>query len=406
MRSWTSPEIPNLEEDFGIGLPLQVWNTQTQKLETVDPDDVARMYVCGITPYDATHIGHAATYLTFDLINRVWRDRKLTVNYVQNVTDIDDPLLERANQTNEDWRAIAERETEIFRSDMEALAIIAPSEFIGAVESMNLVEDMLDKLAEKNAVYQVDEDWYFDITIDEKFGSLSHYGSKSMLELCQARGGDPQRPGKHNPLDCIVWQKERSGEPSWESSRGRGRPGWHIECGAIATKYLGTDFDIQGGGSDLVFPHHEMSASQARIANGEEFAKTYVHTAMVAYQGEKMSKSLGNLVFVSKLRASGVEPAVIRLALLNRHYRTDWGFSTADLDLAKRRLDLWRSAIERENTPHPAGLVEMIREALAHDLDAPRALRAMDFWSQASGTHENGGAAAAKIVDALLGIRL
>ena len=404
MRSWSQPHVPSLQAGLGRGMELELCDTASQNMRTVDPDGHARMYVCGITPYDATHLGHAATYVTFDLIHRMWLDRGLEVTYVQNVTDIDDPLLERAAATNQNWEEIAQRETEKFRSDMEALGVIPPQHYIGAVEAIPLVHSLLDSMTE--STYQVDSDIYYDITQDHRFGELSHYSEEHMVELCALRGGDPNRGGKKNKLDCVVWQAKRPGEPSWESARGEGRPGWHIECAAIALEYLGTGFDIQGGGSDLIFPHHEMSASQARAASGSEFAQHFVHTAMVGYQGEKMSKSLGNLVFVSQLLSDGVEPAIIRTALLNRHYRHEWEFSDRDLDLARNRIELWRAGIARDQTPSVEGLVFMIRQALSHDLDAPRALRAIDFWAQSDGGENGGGEKAEQVISALLGVQL
>ena len=298
-------------------------DTRTGALVASTPTDVARLYVCGITPYDATHLGHAATYLAFDLLQRQWLDRGLDVVYTQNVTDVDDPLLERAHDTGEDWAELAERETQLFREDMEALGMLAPRHYVGAVESIDLVVDLVERLGD--SVYPVDDDLYFDVHADPGFGQVSGLDDDAMLAVFGERGGDPDRPGKKHPLDCLLWQAAREGEPSWESRLGRGRPGWHIECAAIALEHLGTDFDVQGGGSDLVFPHHEMSASEATVATGEPFAQAYVHAGMVALHGEKMSKSKGNLELVSRLREDGHDPMAIRLALLAHHYRSRLG---------------------------------------------------------------------------------
>ena len=400
MRSWSGPEVPSVG---GSAPELRVHDTRTGALVASAPTDVARLYVCGITPYDATHLGHAATYLAFDLLQRQWLDRGLDVVYTQNVTDVDDPLLERATQTGEDWAALAERETQLFREDMEALGILPPRHYIGAVESIELVVDLVERLGD--SVYQVDDDLYFDVHADPGFGQVSGLDDDAMLAVFGERGGDPDRPGKKHPLDCLLWQAAREGEPSWESRLGRGRPGWHIECAAIALEHLGPDFDVQGGGSDLVFPHHEMSASEATVATGEPFAQAYVHAGMVALHGEKMSKSKGNLELVSRLRDAGRDPMAIRLALLAHHYRTDWEWTDAELIAAEQRLTAWRSAVARASTPSADELIARLRAALAEDLDAPAALAAIDSWAAEEGK-DDGGSEVAEAVEALLGVKL
>jgi len=374
------------------------------------------MYVCGITPYDATHLGHANTYVAFDLLHRTWRDAGLTVCYVQNVTDVDDPLLERAAATGVDWAELAEQQIQLYREDMAALNVLPPSAYPGAVESIPLVIDLVAELQARGAVYPVTdadhEDLYFAVASDEDFGSLSHLGAEDAVAVFAERGGDPARPGKKAPLDCLVWSAQRPDEPGWDSPYGRGRPGWHIECAAIALATLGADFDVQGGGSDLVFPHHEMSAAEARVATEAPFAKVYAHSGMVSLDGEKMSKSRGNLVLVSRLRAAGVDPMAIRLALLEHHYREDWTWTDDLLTRAEDRLRRWREAAGR-----PAGLpgdaaVDQLRAALAADLDAPAALAAVDAW--ASGSTAAGEipkdttapALVARACDVLLGVRL
>jgi len=401
MRSWSGPHVPSIG---GPAPELRVHDTRTGTLVTSAPTGVARLYVCGITPYDATHLGHAATYLAFDLLQRQWLDRGLDVLYTQNVTDVDDPLLERANATGEGWAELAERETQLFREDMEALGMLAPSHYVGAVESIDLVVDLVERLGD--SVYMVDGDLYFDVHADPGFGQVSGLSDEEMLAVFGERGGDPDRPGKKHPLDCLLWQAARDGEPSWESQLGPGRPGWHIECAAIALEHLGTDFDVQGGGSDLAFPHHEMSASEAMIATGKPFAQAYVHAGMVALDGEKMSKSKGNLELVSRLRETGHDPMAIRLALLAHHYRADWEWTDADLTSAEERLEVWRTAVARASTPPAAELVERLREALADDLDAPAALAAVDSWASAAEGKDDGGTEVAMVIDALLGIRL
>ncbi|RYJ06668.1 MAG: cysteine--1-D-myo-inosityl 2-amino-2-deoxy-alpha-D-glucopyranoside ligase [Actinomycetales bacterium] len=399
MRSWSGPEVPSVE---GTAPVLRIHDSSTRSLVQSTPEGTARLYVCGITPYDATHLGHAATYLAFDLLQRQWLDRGLDVVYTQNVTDVDDPLLERATATGVDWVELAERETELFRTDMTALRVLHPAHYIGAVESIDLVVDLVERLGD--AVYAVDDDLYFEVGSDQTFGSVSGFDTDTMRQLFGERGGDPERPGKRDPLDCLVWQAERPGEPAWDSRLGRGRPGWHIECAAIALQHLGTDFDVQGGGSDLVFPHHEMSASEARVATGEPFAQAFVHAGMVGYEGEKMSKSKGNLVLVSRLRQNGTDPMAIRVALLGHHYRSDWEWTDADLEQAEERLAAWRSALATGGLASSETVVQALRDVLSADLDAPAALSVLDSWAASEG--DDDGTLVATAVDALLGVLL
>jgi L-cysteine:1D-myo-inositol 2-amino-2-deoxy-alpha-D-glucopyranoside ligase len=413
MRAWTSPDLPDLET-FGPAPDLRLHDSSTGETVATPsgrPGDAARLYVCGITPYDATHMGHAATYLAFDLAYRGWRDAGHDVHYVQNVTDIDDPLLERAQQTGEAWDALAEREVELFRRDMTALRVLPPHALVGAVESIPEIVEMIHVLRERGAVYDVEGDLYFSVHADPRFGEISGLDETSMVELFGERGGDPDRPGKKHPLDCLLWQTERPGEPAWDSTLGRGRPGWHVECAAIARTRLGVGFDVQGGGSDLVFPHHEMSAAEAQAAFPEStFAQAYVHAGMVGYQGEKMSKSKGNLVLVSSTLASGVDPMAVRLALLAHHYRSDWEWTDRDLVTGRERLARWRAAAEQASTSDVADLVPAVRRALASDLDAPAAVAAIDAWAARPappGAEAGSGSSALRtLLDARLGVEL
>jgi L-cysteine:1D-myo-inositol 2-amino-2-deoxy-alpha-D-glucopyranoside ligase len=382
MRAWPAPEVPDLPE---VGPPVALHDTASGELVTTTPDGPARLYVCGITPYDATHIGHAATYVGFDLLNRAWRNAGHEVVYVQNVTDVDDPLLERATKVNVDWQELAERETELFRQDMTALRVLPPQHYIGAVESIPLSVALIQQLQEAGAVYQVDTDLYFSVTADPAFGHESHYDRETMLAIYPDRGGDPERPGKKDPLDCVVWRGPREGEPSWESPLGPGRPGWHIECAAISREHLGVTFDVQGGGSDLVFPHHEMCAGHAQVADPSgPFAQVYSHAGMVAYDGEKMSKSKGNLVFVSALRNSDVDPMAIRLVLLRHHFRSDWEWLDSELWDAVDTLTDWRRALSLGAGAPAAPVVTEVLAAMADDLDAPRAVAAVQAWVDAT----------------------
>jgi L-cysteine:1D-myo-inositol 2-amino-2-deoxy-alpha-D-glucopyranoside ligase len=425
MDSWRGAEVPDLP---GSGVEVRLRDTATGELTVAASGHRASLYACGITPYDATHMGHAATFTAWDLLVRAWLDAGHEVVYVQNVTDVDDPLLERAERDGEDWRELALRETDRFRDDMEALRNLPPAHYIGAVEAIPIIESFTERLAARGALYDLDGDVYFARAADQNFGVLAGPGTVSglsvaeMTELSALRGGDPDRPGKKDPLDPLVWRAERPGEPSWESRFGPGRPGWHVECAAIAAEYLGPSFDVQAGGTDLVFPHHEMSGSHTRVAcassdSDQLFARVYAHSGMVGYQGAKMSKSLGNLVFVSRLRAAGVDPMAIRLALIAHHYRTDWEWTDAVLAEAQARLERWRAAVARAapagNSVAPAAdaVLTTVRNRLADDLDAPGAVAAIDAWADEvlaspGGTGPGDADLIRATADALLGISL
>jgi L-cysteine:1D-myo-inositol 2-amino-2-deoxy-alpha-D-glucopyranoside ligase len=416
MRAWPAPDVPTVPVR---GPQVRVHDSATDSLvELVPADGTARMYVCGITPYDATHLGHAATYVAFDLLNRAWRSAGHDVRYVQNVTDVDDPLLERAVATGEDWTELAERETELFRTDMEALRVLPPDAYVGAVESIPLVVAMIERLREHGAVYEVPSttpgqaaDLYFSVAADPSFGSVSGWQRDQMLAIFAERGGDPDRMGKKDPLDCLLWQAERPDDPAWESSLGRGRPGWHVECSAIAREHLGAEFDVQGGGSDLVFPHHEMSASEAQVADpGRRFARAYVHAGMVALDGEKMSKSKGNLELVSRLRGAGVDPMAVRWTLLGHHYRSDWEWDAADLETAVASYEGVREAADLSAGAPTTDVVAGVLAAMADDLDAPRARRLLEEWAAATRAGDDSEPGAGEtiraVADAALGVTL
>lgn len=409
MQAWTRPSIPTLPVGEGP-TRVSVHDTATGEVVQVGPaEGTARLYVCGITPYDATHMGHANTYVTFDLLVRQWLDQGLEVQYVQNITDVDDPLLERANATGVDWSELAASQIELFRGDMTALRVIPPQHYIGAVEGIPLVVAAIEAMP-RELVYQLDgeyRDWYFAAPEIAEFGEVAHLPEPTQLELFAERGGDPDRAGKRHPLDTLVWQQARPGEPSWPSALGEGRPGWHIECTAIAQHHLGATVDVQGGGSDLAFPHHEMSAAQGRAITGQQFARAYVHGGMVGLDGEKMSKSKGNLVKVSELVPNGVDPRAIRLALLAHHYRSDWSWSDDVLAEASARLERWQTAVAAERGPDGHALLADLRRALRTDLDAPAALAAVDAWVDAgSGTDASAPGLVADAVNALLGVEL
>ena len=414
MISWPSPFLPVVP---GSGGPLRLHDTASGEPHEITPTGPATLYVCGITPYDATHLGHAATYVTFDVLVRTLRDAGHDVLYVQNVTDIDDPLLERAQRDGRDWAELAREETALFAEDMTALQVIAPDHFIGAVESIPLIVKAVEELEANGSAYRLEspeggQDVYFDATAQPRFGEVSHLDREEMLELFAERGGDPEREGKRDALDPPLWRARRAGEPSWPGGAlGDGRPGWHIECATIAQQHLGVPFDIQGGGTDLVFPHHEMSAGHGESLTGHApFARTFVHQAMVGYDGEKMSKSKGNLVLVSTLRARGVDPMAIRLALLAHHFRTPWEWSDDVLARAEDRLATWRAGLSTNGGPDPDGTVAEVRARLADDLDTPGALAAIDAWVARSlsegGSVEGAPGIVGRTCDALLGVRV
>lgn len=412
MQSWSDTPIPTVP---GAGPPLRLYDTADRQVRPVTPGATATMYVCGITPYDATHLGHAATYLSFDLINRIWRDGGHQVHYVQNVTDVDDPLFERAARDGVDWRELGTSEIELYREDMTALRIIPPRDYIGAIESVDEVVEFVGKLLASGAAYTVDDpefaDIYFRADATEQFGYESGYDRATMERLFAERGGDPDRPGKRDTIDALLWRAARPDEPSWPSPFGPGRPGWHIECAAIAVNRLGTEFDIQGGGSDLIYPHHEYSAAHAEaLVAGRRFARHYVHAGLIGLDGEKMSKSRGNLVLVSKLRRAGVDPAAIRLGLLAGHYRQDRMWTDTVLDEAIARLDRWRRASALPAAGDATDTIARLRQHLADDLDTPKALAAIDNWADEAltygGTDADAPGAIATAVDALLGVRL
>ena len=416
MDSWSAPAVPTLPRTAAGATTLALFDSaRRETAPVVVVGRPATMYVCGITPYDATHLGHAATMIAFDAANRVWRDAGLDVDYVQNVTDVDDPLLERAARDGEDWVVLAMRETALFREDMEALRIIPPKRYVGAVESIPQIARQVSALLASGHAYVLEDgtgDVYFSVATAPGFGSESNLSRTEMLRLAVERGGDPQRPGKRDPLDPLLWRGLREGEPAWDGGDlGPGRPGWHIECTVIAQSLLGDTIDVQGGGNDLLFPHHECSAAHAEALSGKApFATHYVHAGMIGLDGEKMSKSMGNLVFVSRLRGDGVDPMAVRLGLLADHYRNDRQWTDDVLKTGQQRLSRWRAAARSGIGPSGIELVEQLRERLADDLDTPGALAAVDAWVDATladaGEDRDAPVLMRTAVDALLGIKL
>lgn len=429
MKSWQRPTVDTIE---GKGRTPVVFDSRLGRLQRLDEDQQASLYVCGITPYDATHMGHAATYVAFDLLQRAWLDAGHEVHYVQNVTDVDDPLIERAEATGVDWQDLATDQTDLFREDMTALSVIPPEQYVGATESVDWIVPWVQEMLANGTAYTAPGytdaegtvhpagDVYFDVRAARDtehqpsrwfLGYESGYTEEEMAPLFAERGGDPQRPGKKDPFDALLWRAHRAGEPAWDGgSLGPGRPGWHIECTVIGHRFLGIPFTVQGGGSDLRFPHHEMGAGHAYAMTDQEMARHYVHTGMVGLDGEKMSKSKGNLVLVSTLRRAGVEPAAIRLAILANHYRSDWFWTEDLLETSQQRLAAWRHAVASAAAGEPdeatRDLVAGVREAVADDLDAPRALGLVDAWAAQDPASRTGAQQVRALVQGLLGVQL
>ncbi|MCA0346737.1 MAG: cysteine--1-D-myo-inosityl 2-amino-2-deoxy-alpha-D-glucopyranoside ligase [Actinobacteria bacterium] len=389
MRTWTAPTIPSLP---GTGQPPRLFNTASGRLEHPPlSNEQATLYVCGITPYDATHLGHAATYLAFDVMQRAWIDAGIETVYAQNITDVDDPLLERAKATGVEWKHLADDQISLFRSDMFRLGMLPPQHYVAVTERIEEIAGAVARLRELGLAYEVPtadsegDDLYFDVrqaqvASEWRLGDVAPYDAQLMRQLSAERGGDPQREGKRDPLDPLLWRAAREGEPSWPSEVGVGRPGWHIECSVIAAGALGNAFTVQGGGADLVFPHHEFTAAHATALSGTPLAHAYCHVGLISFQGHKMSKSRGNLVLVSRLLEAGADPSAIRLGILAHHYRAEWEWSDEDLQTAHRRLHAWREGIARaSDDPLDAHeVLAQLRQALANDLDTPVMLATLD----------------------------
>ena len=408
MKMWPLISLPPLPLKL---TPLSLRDTQHGMTE-VKSSRFFSMYVCGITPYDATHLGHAATYLSFDLINRYLTLEHTNVSFTENVTDIDDPLLERANKSGDDWEKLADDQLTLFKNDMAALRVMPPDNLVKVTDSMDLIETFISKLQSKGFTYSVGSDLYFSV---EGFLKELPMSIDEAISIFSERGGDPQRAGKKHPLDPLLWLANKEGEPGWSSTFGFGRPGWHVECTAIALEYLDREdkefvIDLQGGGSDLIFPHHFMSAQLIKAATGRKFAKLFIHAGMIGYEGEKMSKSKGNLVFVSKLLEEGVDPLVIRWALLKNHYQTDREWTQNLLIQASAEVELVRSALSKSEVIDPNTYLQGVSEAIANNLDTATALELIINWSNESLDEDessefvNSAGLMSRGIDALLGL--
>ena len=356
---------------------MRLFDTARRDVVAFTPGPVVDMYVCGITPYDATHLGHANTYLTYDLLIRRLEDLGHTVRFVRNITDVDDSILPKARSLGVDYLELAAAETARFHRDMEALDTRPPMAEPRATESIDGMLAIIAKLETQGHTYTVDGTTYFSVATFPDFGKLSHSSREEMIDLARERGGHPDDTRQRDPLDFILWQPSLADEPSWASPWGPGRPGWHIECTAMSYATLGRTLDLHGGGGDLVFPHHECEIAQSECAHGVPFVRHWMHCGLVAYQGTKMSKSLGNLVFISEM-LKVADPRAIRLALMSHHYRTDWEWFDNDIDDGNASLSTLHAAAHRHGRgPATEPYAEQIRAALDDDLDAPTARRVL-----------------------------
>ncbi len=407
MNSWPKAFVPSfINHDFP---PLNIRDSSAGLIQFKKSEDFW-MYVCGITPYDATHLGHAATYLAFDLIYRYQFLSGKNIKFVENITDIDDPLLERANRDKVDWSALADSQINLFKSDMSALRVIPPEHFIKVTESLIIIEEFIKRLAKNGYLYEIEKDYYFAV---EQFLDDLPMPVDEAVKVFSERGGDPHRVGKKHPLDPLVWSAHVGNEPGWESSFGFGRPGWHVECTAIACHYLDENeknpiVSLQGGGSDLIFPHHFMSAQIIQAAYGRKFSESFVHTAMISLDGEKMSKSKGNLVFVSKLLESGIDPMILRWALLRGHYQQDRAWSNELLEISTKEVELVRSALAQSEVADTDNVINSLIQDISNNLDTPSALDRLTKWANLSQSNPtvNQSGLMARAVDSLLGLAL
>jgi L-cysteine:1D-myo-inositol 2-amino-2-deoxy-alpha-D-glucopyranoside ligase len=351
---------------------MRLYDTEREDVVPFAPGPVVTMYTCGITPYDATHLGHAATFLTYDVLRRRLHDLGHDTRCVRNITDVDDSILTKARQLGVHYLDLAAGEVARFQDDMQALDAL-PVDEPRATSAIPDIRGFIGMVLDQGFAYQAGGGVYFDVSRFERFGTLSHLDEATMLAYAAERGGNPDDPHKRHPLDFVLWQPSLADEPAWETMWGPGRPGWHIECSALALRELGTTIDLHGGGADLIFPHHESERAQSEAATGEPFVRHWMHVAYVRKDGEKMSKSLGNLVFVSDLRKQ-YDPRAIRLAVVEHHYRDSWEWDDELVDRAAARLDRWLDAAD----PRARGALDAVRHALDDDLDTPAAVAAID----------------------------
>lgn len=415
MKAWPEVYRPPLSNHLEFPV-LRLHDSFKSSIVPIKNEKVFTMYICGITPYDATHIGHAATYLTFDLLHRYLLASGVEVRFLENVTDIDDPLFERARRDSVDWRDLSSSQMLLFESDMTNLRVIPPSALVSVTESMERIIHFIDELVSAGKTYPLGDDLYLDASTVTNFDDLPVSMEEALL-IFQERGGDPQRAGKRHPLDPLLWKPSSSDEPSWTTSWGRGRPGWHVECNAISHLLLEESFEgfagntisLQGGGADLLFPHHYMTSLQSQARFEEPFARHFVHAGMIRYQGEKMSKSLGNLVFVSQLIDQGVRPMAIRLALMSQKYREERDWNDELLHRSNHLLDRLIALLSKEMIPDPIRLMQGIIEHISNDLDTVGVMNLIGRFlddAEIDPKEERSPGELSRFLDAVLGIAL
>ncbi len=356
---------------------MQLYDTARRAVVPFEPGEQVLMYTCGITPYDATHLGHAATFITYDVLQRRLLDTGRTVKCVRNVTDVDDPLFAKARELGVHYLDLAAGEEARFERDMAALNALPVASSPRASSAIPDIRGFIGMVLDRGYAYVAGGSVYFDVSKFPSFGTVSHYSREQMIDFARQRGGNVDDPHKRDPLDFVLWHPSAPDEPSWDTLWGAGRPGWHIECSALALRELGSTIDLHGGGSDLIFPHHECERAQSEAATGEPFVKHWMHVAMVYMDGHKMSKSLGNLVFVDQLRTEW-DPRAIRLGIIEHHYRYEWEWDDTLMPRNRDRLAAWNAVAGSPDDPGDPTVLDAVRAALDDDLDTQGALAVLD----------------------------
>ena len=402
MKSWLGNSNSPTSNKY-LSESLGLFDSKSQQINSIGQSNKEiQIYVCGITPYDSAHLGHAFTYLTFDLVIRALNFIGRKTNYVQNITDIDDPLFERARKTGSNWQSIVDSQLDIYRKDMSALNILPPDHFVGVMENMELIISQIGQTISKGLSYQIGTEWYFKTDSQKLSKLVSSIPNDELLVMAKERGCDTDRPDKINALDPIIWKASKEDEPNWKEEFGTGRPGWHIQCISLANKYAELPLDIQGGGKDLIFPHHSMSEEQNSALGFGDLALNYCHVGMVSYQGSKMSKSKGNLVFVHQLIDEGISPMVIRLALMSHHWRSDWEYTNELIDDSRHLYSelskkFYGKFISQNNQ-------DKIIEIILNDLDAPKVISFLKEVKPLSDSQNN--VSIDLLLEAVLGLKL
>ncbi|HAZ32318.1 MAG TPA: cysteine--tRNA ligase [Acidimicrobiaceae bacterium] len=355
-------------------MSMMLYDTARREVVPFSPPQQVLMYVCGITPYDATHLGHASTFLTYDVVIRRLIDRGHAVRCVRNVTDVDDPLFAKARELGVHYLDLAAGEEARFNADMEALNVLPVHAAPRASSAISDIRKFIQAVLDEGHAYVSGDSVYFDVSTFDTFGAVSGYPYEEMLRLAALRGGNIDDPQKRNPLDFVLWQPSAADEPAWETPWGPGRPGWHVECSALALRELGEHVHLHGGGADLIFPHHECERAQSESATNTPFVDHWMHAALISKDGEKMSKSLGNLVFIDALREEW-DPRAIRLGIISHHYRTEWEWHDNLMPSSNERLARWQASVGGDDD---GALINAVRAALDNDLDTPHACSQID----------------------------